>query len=140
MFIHHTMSPKIVLRRWRIISMMITNLAIPSSLPAQTFVEVSTPFPQHIGGAGAWGDYDNDGDLDLAIAGDSSSTSSGYFSRIYRNDGGAFINIHAPLVPVVAGSVVWGDYDNDGDLDLLLTGLMDATKAFGTIYRNDGGN
>jgi len=38
----------------------------------------------------AWGDYDNDGDLDLALAGS-------YISKIYRNDCGAFNT--APSAP-----------------------------------------
>ena len=40
----------------------------------------------------AWGDYDSDGDLDLALAGD---TGSGYTGRIYREDAGAFTDIVA---------------------------------------------
>ena len=50
-------------------------------------------------------------------------TGTGYISRIYRNDGGGvFTDIAAGLPGVGAGSASWGDYDNDGDLDLVLTG------------------
>ena len=41
---------------------------------------------------------------------------------MYRNDGGSFVDIAAGLTGVRNGSVAWGDYDNDGDLDILLTG------------------
>ncbi len=140
MFIHHTIYPQIVLRRHRIISILIISLAIHSSLPAQTFVEVSTPFPQHIGGAGAWGDYDNDGDLDIVITGGTSSEPSGFFAKIYRNDAGSFVDIQAPLVPLAESSAAWGDHDNDGDLDLLLTGSKEMSATFATIYRNDDGH
>ncbi len=68
----------------------------------------------------AWGDYDNDGDLDILLTGDSIS---GGLSSVYRNDGGGtFTDIRAALTGVLFGSVAWGDYDNDGDLDILFTG------------------
>ncbi len=84
----------------------------------------------------AWGDYDNDGDLDILLAGSTGSDSA--ISRIYRNDGGTFTDIEAGLPGVFSGSVAWGDYDNDGDLDLLLTtsGIGIGTSG---LYRNDGG-
>lgn len=70
--------------------------------------------------ATAWGDYDNDGDLDLAIIGMENNRA---VSKIYRNDGlGAMTDISAPLPPVMDGSVAWSDLDNDGDLDLVISG------------------
>ena len=66
--------------------------------------------------AAAWGDYDNDGDPDLYVAND--------FGRnnLYRNNGdGSFSDIaaEAGVEDLGAGmSAAWGDYDNDGDLDL----------------------
>jgi hypothetical protein len=91
----------------------------------------------------AWGDYDNDGDLDLALAG---RDTVGPLSKIYRNDGGTLVNdgndggntftdIGAGLTGVYACSLAWGDYDNDGDLDLALAG-SNVTK----VYRLDGGS
>ncbi len=42
---------------------------------------------------------------------------------MYRNDGGGvFTDIGAALTGVYWSSVAWGDYDNDGDLDILLAG------------------
>ena len=35
-----------------------------------------------------------------------------------------------------AGSAAWADYDNDGDLDILVTGL-DGSVRYSKIYRND---
>ena len=34
----------------------------------------------------------------------------------------SFVNLNQDLIGAQAGSVDWGDFDNDGDLDLLLTG------------------
>ena len=95
----------------------------------------------------AWGDYDNDGDLDVLLAGWSYSLFE--VSRVYRNDGGdVFSDIHAPLVNVARSpSTEWGDYDNDGDLDILLAGCEAWDNDFGfcghsvtKLYRNDGGD
>jgi len=69
--------------------------------------------------APAFGDYDNDGDLDLFV-----TVFPGYGdSRLYRNDGGwNFTNVTGEegLDWVDASQqAAWADFDNDGDLDLL---------------------
>ncbi|MEQ8361525.1 MAG: BspA family leucine-rich repeat surface protein [Cyclobacteriaceae bacterium] len=90
-----------------------------------------------------WGDYDNDGDLDLVIAGRYLFSPDFHSTTIYRNDGGVFTDIGASITGVTDGSADWGDYDADGDLDLLITGFDDTTPTPGrhfTIYRNDGGS
>ncbi|TLY28024.1 MAG: T9SS type A sorting domain-containing protein, partial [Ignavibacteria bacterium] len=92
------------------------------------------------GNAAAWGDYDNDGDLDLVISGPTAINNANPVVKIYRNDNGTLVDINAPI-PGLVGTVAWGDYDNDGDLDLFVTGSPDAAGSFySRIYRNDGGN
>jgi hypothetical protein len=85
----------------------------------------------------AWGDYDNDADLDILLTGYKGNNIS--ISKIYRNDGNGIFteqtNINLPAIS--SGSVAWGDYDNDGDLDILLTGHTGVTR-ISKIYRNDG--
>jgi hypothetical protein len=73
------------------------------------------------GGMGIdWGDYDNDGKLDLVIA-----TYQNQAKGIFHNEGGVFIvQDIARLgmfssVPYVAFGAKWLDYDNDGWLDLM---------------------
>ncbi len=79
-----------------------------------------------------FGDYDNDGDLDLLLTGrDSLSVDQ---TKIYRNDNGVFVDILAVLPAVSDGQAKWGDYNNDGKLDILLAGSMKAR-----ILRNEGG-
>ena len=62
----------------------------------------------------SWGDYDNDGDVDVHVA--------GYPARLYRNEGdGQFTKITAGEIGLntLAGiSTAWGDFNNDGYLDL----------------------
>ena len=87
-------------------------------------------------GSGIWGDYDSDGDLDILLCG----TNDWYvpFTVIYRNDGNdLFVEDTNSLLPGAhSGSAAWGDYDNDGDLDFVLTGL-NKTSAVSKIFRND---
>jgi len=89
-------------------------------------------------GSLAWGDYDRDGDLDLALSG-LTEAAPGRFTKIYRNDDGVLIGSGIELIPVWAGSLAWGDYDNDGDLDLALTGWNNVVAPYthAKIYRND---
>ena len=96
-----------------------------SLLKAQPFTEVTTSLPGLSNPSIDWGDYDNDGDLDLLLTGNG-------MARIYRNDDSVLTEI-ANLISVWNGDGAWGDYDNDGDLDVLVTGNS-PTK----IFRNDG--
>lgn len=90
-------------------------------------------------GAVAWGDYDNDGDPDILLTGD---TGSGYISKIYRNNGNNTFTEQTNIIlaPVAYSSVAWGDYDNDGDLDILLSGMAGSNYNASKIYRNNGNN
>ena len=71
--------------------------------------------------AASWADYDGDGDQDLYVAND--------FGRnnLYRNNGdGTFTDVaaEAGVEDLAAGmSVAWGDYDNDGRLDLYVSNM-----------------
>jgi len=85
----------------------------------------------------AWGDYDNDGDLDLALVGFRMGT--GYTAKIYENKGNGMLEDSGitDLTPVASGSVAWADYDNDGDLDLALSGERGVADYICKIYKND---
>jgi predicted nucleotidyltransferase len=87
-------------------------------------------------GSLGFGDYDNDGDLDLAVTG---NTASGRQARIYNNTGGAFADIEAAdLIGTDHASIAWGDYDNDGDLDLGIAGEDDIGWS-NRLYQNNNG-
>lgn len=103
-----------------------------------TFNEVSTSLPGLLASAVAWGDYDNDGDLDLVITGRKSNLDNA--AAVYRNESGAFVETSGPLAKLRRGALAWGDYDNDGDLDLVMTGRDDAEQRQTKIYRNDEGS
>jgi FG-GAP-like repeat/FlgD Ig-like domain/Bacterial Ig-like domain len=87
-------------------------------------------------GDGDWGDYDNDGNLDILISGE--TTSYNNYSRVlYRGASGDWYSIGASLVGLDYSSVDWGDYDNDGDLDILMTGRQMNVNLVGIVYEND---
>lgn len=72
---------------------------------AQTFQNrTSAFFPGGTqNGQAAWGDFDGDGWVDVALNG-----------RVYRNNGGASFAVTHDT----NGRSIWGDYNNDGTLDL----------------------
>jgi hypothetical protein len=61
-------------------------------------------------------------------------------SKIYKNNGdGTFTEqTSISLTGVSGSSVAWGDYDNDGDLDILLTGNNSSNVPVSKIYKNNG--
>ncbi len=63
----------------------------------------------------AWGDWDNDGDPDLAIGNKNSQQPS----RVYRNDNGTLVSAWTSSATKTR-AIAWGDWNGDGDLDLAL--------------------
>jgi hypothetical protein len=113
---------------------MILAVAAPLAT-AQIFTPVDMGFEGVLDGSLCWGDYDNDGDLDLFVCGEYAPGEMS--STIYRNDEGEGFVAAVSLFGVTLSDAAWGDYDNDGDLDLALTGLH-GPSAFSMLYRNDG--
>ncbi len=85
--------------------------------------------------ANIWGDFDNDGDLDVLVTQD-----TGFTTRYYQNNGdGTFTRVNAGVLTSGTDQhpgATAGDYDRDGDLDLYVAGVG-AVKA---LYRNDLNN
>jgi hypothetical protein len=91
-------------------------------------------------GAARWGDYDADGNLDIIIAG----WGGGYgtiapITKIYHHDGkGNFTPVQTTIDGAANSAVLWGDFDNDGLLDIALQGRQDNSYDLCTIYHNNG--
>lgn len=120
--------------------MSIPRFAIPLAalavLPASAqFTAVNSGLPEPPRPCAAWGDYDNDGDLDVLIAGEGRQGTVS--SAIYRNAGGSFSNSGVSLLGLESADVAWGDFDNDGDLDLAMTGLTNGGAVTTRVYRNN---
>lgn len=93
----------------------------------------NTPFIGISLGALAWGDYDNDNDVDLLLTGQ--RTDGSPTTQLYRNDNGSFIDTNAGILALKAGSADWGDFDNDGDLDFVISGLGVDNVTTTELYR-----
>ena len=89
-------------------------------------------------GDGRFIDYDNDGDLDVVISGD---TGAGFVTTLYRNDAGVFTEVDAGFAGLGFSAIDVADYDADGDSDLLLSGGFLSpliVEGQSVVYRNDG--
>jgi hypothetical protein len=115
-----------------------------------TFTNVtgSAGLTKPVGAYGAaWGDFDDDGDLDLYIAARGREDGSDAENVLYRNNGnetfteiGGSANVDDPRG---SAGVAWGDYDNDGDLDLFVANRWNTGASGGRedrLYRNNGNN
>src|SRR6185312_2481703 len=98
-----------------------------------------------------WGDFDNDGRLDVYTCGEYRTSSTAALpvgsvpyseelnhGRLYHNNGdGTFTDV-AERAGVrndrYAKGAAWGDYDDDGDLDLFVSNLGEESR----LYRNNG--
>lgn len=106
-----------------------------------TLVEITTGnivTDKQVSLASDWGDFDNDGDLDVYV----SDGNGARTSRFYDNNGdGAFTKlITGPIISDQAASwgAAAGDFDGDGDLDLFVANAAPGSQNF--LYRNDLAN
>jgi hypothetical protein len=109
-----------------------------------TFTKITTGSLVNDGGFSigcAWGDYDDDGFIDLIVANWGGSGIKGGGFLYHNNRDGTFTRI-TPGPPVNNTvwfqSATWGDYDNDGFLDLYVTAWDDSHDLPNFLYHNNG--
>jgi len=86
-----------------------------------------------------WIDYDNDRDLDMFIAKCGGETAR-RTNQMHTNDGSNIYSENAAALglddPMQTWSSAWGDFDNDGDMDV----FVGASSGSHKLMRNDGGS
>jgi hypothetical protein len=102
------------------------------------FSEVtSTPFEQLKSSSVAFIDIENDGDKDVVLSGENSSTINS--TTLYVNNGnGIFtLNTASSFTGFSSGDIAIADSDNDGDMDILITGAL-TSGSITKLYTNNG--
>ncbi len=115
------------------LDIFVTSTGAPNQLYRNDGGDIANDIGSSILSGGAtWGDYDNDGLLDLFVA-----NSGGKNNFLYKNKGnGVFEKITSGEIVTDGGNsfgATWGDYDNDGYLDLFVSNFDN-----NFLYRNHG--
>ena len=89
---------------------------------------------------GMWGDYDNDNDLDFILMGEGEDQLP--HTILVQNMGNGSFQIvnDTPFPDLFPGSVTWWDYNNDGFIDLLMSGRAAEDDYKALVFKNLSGN
>lgn len=124
---------------------MIANYQEPNQLfnndGTGRFTEVTSPFGPSAACSfsSSFGDFDNDGDLDLFYTNGFCAPNRRNFLYNNKGDGTFSRNPNQPMETDLGGSYgcAWGDYDNDGFLDLAVANWQNETQE-NALYHNTG--
>ncbi len=106
------------------------------------YAGIASASGQHVGWATAFVDYDNDGDKDIFKVNGELKHLYGQEDQLFENAGGGkFVDVSVESGPhfqeeMVSRGACFGDYDNDGDIDVFIVNL----ESNGILLRNDHGN
>jgi enediyne biosynthesis protein E4 len=150
------LTPRVEVKSRRIDRLRDPGQRLPPGAPSPLFTDVTreaglsgfrafhgprtSQLPEDMGGGLAWGDYDNDGYDDLLVVGAGAALDAPAEKRsptqLYRNRGDGTFELDTRFSPprILGMGAAWADYNNDGWLDLVITGY-DAIL----LFRNERG-
>jgi hypothetical protein len=118
-----------------------TDAADVNILESTKLTLVESPFEGVENGKVSWGDYDRDGDMDLALMGDGTD---GTITNVYKNKGNdedgnpIFENTKQNFTKVIGGDIEFVDVNQDGWLDVAVSGNSQDGR-ISKLYINDNG-
>ncbi|MFK7783074.1 FG-GAP-like repeat-containing protein [Psychroserpens sp.] len=104
-----------------------------------SFTQLSNPLlPEFQGSGAAIEDVDDDGDLDIMIS--AIDANDDFVADVYLNDGNANFTPagSTAFIPVKFASVAFLDSENDGDADIIISGVQSNDVSLTALYLNDG--
>jgi|GEM_PF-4279905 len=112
----------------------------PNNLYSQAkFTNIKADLKAAQYGSAEWVDYDGDGDLDIMTEGQTANST--IETTIYSNDGnGNFTAVNVGIGNFRPGAYDWGDFDGDGDQDLVYLGSDNNGNNISALFPNDNAN
>lgn len=102
-----------------------------------TFTNSGVALPQVYQGDLLFLDFNNDNFLDIAVSGKTEENLK--ITELYSNNGdGSFTKLNLDIDSVFNSSLVKADYDNDGNIDILISGTDNTNERVCYILRNNG--
>ncbi len=105
-------------------------------IPKDPLQSIENAIPGLYNAKFSWGDYNNDGLMDLAVIGQNDDV--GNITKIYENRNGSFRDLNLANRAFRYGDVKWVDLNNDGWLDLSIIGQSGAAVVYQQLINNKG--